>query len=150
MSLTERVREYGAAVFAGTIVVGVCTVVFGAVFGATAIALGAATFGVAAALVGAVVGAVRGPHETETGPATTARESTADRGRTGTVTADSSDDETPLETLRERYARGELSDDAFERKLATLLETDVPEDARRHTRCVGEEATEREIESSRS
>lgn len=39
-----------------------------------------------------------------------------------------------LETLRQRYARGELSDDTFERKLEALLETDVPEDARRRAR----------------
>lgn len=36
--------------------------------------------------------------------------------------ASESDD--PLQTLRERYARGELDDDEFERALETLLETD--------------------------
>jgi len=34
-----------------------------------------------------------------------------------------------LATLRERYARGELTDDQFERKLDALLETDSPENA---------------------
>ncbi|EMA53598.1 SHOCT domain-containing protein [Halococcus thailandensis] len=34
-----------------------------------------------------------------------------------------------LETLRERYARGDLTDEQFERKLDTLLETDSPENA---------------------
>ena len=34
-----------------------------------------------------------------------------------------------LETLRERYARGELTDDQFERKLDALFETDSPENA---------------------
>jgi len=35
-----------------------------------------------------------------------------------------------LATLRDRYARGELSDEAFERKLEALLETETPEAAR--------------------
>ncbi|GAA0459170.1 SHOCT domain-containing protein [Halococcus dombrowskii] len=39
------------------------------------------------------------------------------------------DTEDALETLRERYARGDLTDDQFERKLDTLLETDSPENA---------------------
>ncbi|WP_254841286.1 SHOCT domain-containing protein [Natronomonas marina] len=34
-----------------------------------------------------------------------------------------------LETLRERYARGELTHEEFERKLEALLETDSPEHA---------------------
>ncbi|MBX0295892.1 SHOCT domain-containing protein [Haloarcula nitratireducens] len=33
-----------------------------------------------------------------------------------------------LSTLRERYARGELTDEQFERKLENLLETDTLED----------------------
>ena len=32
-------------------------------------------------------------------------------------------------TLRDRYARGELTDDQFERKLDALLETESPENA---------------------
>jgi hypothetical protein len=36
-------------------------------------------------------------------------------------------DETPLETLRRRYAEGELTDAQFERKLERLLETDTLE-----------------------
>ena len=36
--------------------------------------------------------------------------------------------ETPLETLRRRYAAGELSDEQFERKVARLLETETLED----------------------
>lgn len=38
-------------------------------------------------------------------------------------------DDTPLETIRRRYARGELTDAQFERKLELLLETETLEDA---------------------
>jgi uncharacterized membrane protein len=38
-------------------------------------------------------------------------------------------DDGPLETLRRRYARGELTDAQFERKLEALLETETLEDA---------------------
>ena len=34
-----------------------------------------------------------------------------------------------LDTLRDRYARGELTEEQFESKVETLLETDTPEDA---------------------
>lgn len=37
--------------------------------------------------------------------------------------------EDALETLRERYARGDLTDEQFERKLDALFETDSPENA---------------------
>lgn len=37
--------------------------------------------------------------------------------------------ETPLETLRRRYAAGELTEAQFERKLERLLETETIEDA---------------------
>ena len=37
-------------------------------------------------------------------------------------------DETPLETLQHRYARDELTDEQFERKLDQLLETKTLED----------------------
>ncbi|WP_121741216.1 SHOCT domain-containing protein [Natronorubrum halophilum] len=54
---------------------------------------------------------------------------------------DRSDELTPgdaLETLRERYAAGELTDEQFERKLERLLETetieDVQEQLQRHER----------------
>ena len=36
-----------------------------------------------------------------------------------------------LETLRERYARGELTHEEFERKLEALMETESPERAER-------------------
>jgi hypothetical protein len=44
--------------------------------------------------------------------------------------ADRDDDRDALETLRDRYARGELSDEQFERKLEALLETETFEAAR--------------------
>ena len=39
-----------------------------------------------------------------------------------------------LETLRERYARGELTDEQFERKLDRLLDTETIEDIEDRTR----------------
>ncbi len=42
-----------------------------------------------------------------------------------------------LSTLRERYARGELSEAAFESKLTALLETETPERARERLRREG-------------
>ena len=53
------------------------------------------------------------------------------------------DDDDALATLRERYARGDLSEAAFEAKVETLLETETPESARERT---GRE-TEREAET---
>ncbi|WP_346775033.1 SHOCT domain-containing protein [Haloarcula argentinensis] len=35
--------------------------------------------------------------------------------------------ETPIETLRRRYAEGELDQEAFERRLDQLIETEEPE-----------------------
>ncbi len=49
----------------------------------------------------------------------------------------------PLETLRERYARGELTDEQFERKLERLLETETIEDVEDRRRA------ERELEYER-
>jgi uncharacterized membrane protein len=40
----------------------------------------------------------------------------------------------PLATLRERYARGELTDEQFEQKLETLLETETMEAAEERAR----------------
>lgn len=45
-----------------------------------------------------------------------------------------SDPRDALETLRERYAAGELTDDQFERKLERLLDTETLEDARESAR----------------
>ena len=45
-----------------------------------------------------------------------------------------------LETLRERYARGELTHEEFERKLEALMETESPEQAERRVEREREEA----------
>lgn len=45
-----------------------------------------------------------------------------------------------LETLRERYARGELTHEEFERKLEVLMETETPEGAERRVEREREEA----------
>ncbi|SFK88071.1 Short C-terminal domain-containing protein [Halogranum rubrum] len=50
--------------------------------------------------------------------------------------------ETPLETLRRRYAAGELTDEQFERKLERLLETETLEDV--EERAAREQLRERE------
>lgn len=50
------------------------------------------------------------------------------KGRTADEVPDSKRD--ALETLRERYAQGELSEEQFENKLEHLLETETLEDAR--------------------
>ena len=49
-----------------------------------------------------------------------------------------------LETLRERYARGELTHEEFERKLEALMETESPEHAERRV----EREREREREEA--
>ena len=51
------------------------------------------------------------------------------------------DEETPLETLRRRYAEGELSEEQFERKLDRLLSTETIEDV--------EDERERAVERER-
>jgi uncharacterized membrane protein len=45
-----------------------------------------------------------------------------------------------LETLRDRYARGELTHEEFERKLEALIETESPERAERRVEREREEA----------
>jgi len=58
------------------------------------------------------------------------REETTESTRTAESTQTS--DQAALETLREQYARGEIDDEAFERRLDTLLETESVEDATRY------------------
>jgi len=53
------------------------------------------------------------------------------------------DEETPLESLRRRYAEGELTDAQFERKLEKLLETETLEDIEKYRERA---ATQRERE----
>lgn len=49
-----------------------------------------------------------------------------------------------LDALRERYARDDLSEAEFERKVENLLETETPESARRHVESEDRETTRRE------
>jgi hypothetical protein len=56
------------------------------------------------------------------------REETADDGGTASEPAEE-DLSDAIETLRRRYARGDLTDDQFEAKLDRLMETDTPENA---------------------
>jgi len=51
-----------------------------------------------------------------------------------------------LDTLRDRYARGDLSDAEFERKVERLLETESPESAREHVARSRDEDPVRERE----
>jgi uncharacterized membrane protein len=51
-----------------------------------------------------------------------------------------------LDTLRDRYARGELSEEQFERKLEKLLQTETVEDARDRMADAAERSSEREAE----
>jgi len=61
----------------------------------------------------------------------TGSDATADDG------VESTDD--ALETLRDRYARGALTEEQFERKVERLLETETVEDARDRVAGAGEE-----------
>ena len=51
-----------------------------------------------------------------------------------------------LDTLRDRYARGDLSDEEFERKVERLLETETPESAREHVSRAAERRRDAESE----
>lgn len=55
-----------------------------------------------------------------------------------------------LETLRKRYARGELTDEQFERKLDRLLETETLEDVEDYKRGVRREYGSEDLERERS
>jgi uncharacterized membrane protein len=55
--------------------------------------------------------------------------------------------EDALQTLRDRYARGELTDQQFERKLERLLETETIEDAEDRLRRSKSRKQEPEIET---
>jgi uncharacterized membrane protein len=82
-------------------------------------------YAVVVPLVSLLRGRQRGP-EPDRHENTDARQSgaaAADRAETDDVDA-------ALARLRDRYARGDLSEEQFERKLEVLLETDTPENAR--------------------
>lgn len=67
-----------------------------------------------------------------------------EREFTGNETADVDGSDDPLALLRHKYARGDLSDAEFERKLDRLLKTESPEDIRRFRRGVSGADDERE------
>lgn len=60
------------------------------------------------------------------------REQWAEHGAPKQSSTDEEDD--ALETLRQRYARGDLTEEQFERKLEQLLETETREDAAERVR----------------
>lgn len=63
--------------------------------------------------------------------------------------SDAGTDEDALATLRARYARDEITEAEFERKLETLLETETTADAERHLRADPEPGDERDLERDR-
>ncbi|WP_435551489.1 SHOCT domain-containing protein [Natrinema sp. CGMCC1.2065] len=78
--------------------------------------------------------------------------SSAETERPESTTDTATDSRDALETLRERYAAGELSDEQFERKLERLLDTESLEDAREWTRerdRTGDGVPERDLEYDR-
>ena len=86
--------------------------------------------------------------EAETG-SSTARTPRIERSD-GTEGDDQWDDgvDAALDRLRDRYARGDLSEAQFERKLEVLLETDTPENARKRIEQGREQEREREYGKS--
>ncbi|MDF9746816.1 SHOCT domain-containing protein [Natrinema salsiterrestre] len=74
-----------------------------------------------------------------------------DEPESETTTAGDPDTRDALETLRERYAAGELTDDQFERKLERLLDTETLEDAERwaRERDRGDRDRDRDLEYER-
>jgi len=78
--------------------------------------------------------------EAWTGDRETAEQTQSASGSSGTAS-----DETPLESLRRRYAEGELTDEQFERKLDRLLETETLEDVEEYRERASSER-ERELD----
>jgi len=72
-----------------------------------------------------------------------ARTDDATRSRDATPTESNED---ALQTLRDRYANGELTDEQFERKLERLLETETLEDAEDRAQRVTSDDLETELE----
>lgn len=59
-------------------------------------------------------------------------------------TANTDEENDALQTLRDQYARGELSDEQFEHKLERLLETETIEDVKGQKRRARERELDRE------
>jgi Predicted membrane protein (DUF2078). len=72
-------------------------------------------------------------------------------GEADTVGEEKTEETDPLEQLRGRYARGELTEEQFERKLDRLLETETLEDIEDEKRRAGgrERGSRRERERER-
>lgn len=68
-------------------------------------------------------------------------------GRTESDRAAPESKQDALDALRDRYARGELSETEFERKVETLLETETLESARKHVGCEVSADTDRETDA---
>ncbi|UPW01970.1 SHOCT domain-containing protein [Halorussus gelatinilyticus] len=64
------------------------------------------------------------------------------------ATDDADEQRDALETLRDRYARGELTDEQFERKLERLLDTETLEDVEDRARAREEETETESFERS--
>jgi uncharacterized membrane protein len=75
-----------------------------------------------------------------------ADQSRSDDAATSRDSAATDSNEDALQTLRDRYARGELTDEQFERKLERLLETETLEDAENRARSVKNDELETELE----
>ncbi|MGQ4556498.1 SHOCT domain-containing protein [Halobellus sp. GM3] len=90
-------------------------------------------FAVGYAVVVPLASLLRGRRGSERGDSR--RERTGQREERVNVETPRDDDvDAALSRLRDRYARGDLSEAQFERKLEVLLETDTPENARERVR----------------
>lgn len=71
------------------------------------------------------------------------------RRQESTDDSQQSETENALETLRERYARGEITEREFEQRVERLLETESVDDAREYAGRTGSQERERERERAR-
>jgi len=83
--------------------------------------------------------------EDEVSEAWTGDRETAEQTQSASGSSGTASDETPLESLRRRYAEGELTDEQFERKLDRLLETETLEDVEEYRERASSER-ERELD----
>lgn len=91
-----------------------------------------------------LVGILSGEDEEESTPEQSRTTGTEKESHKREEESPESRTESPLETLRNRYAAGELSDEQFEHKLEQLLETETIEDV--EARSARERVRERESE----